>query len=369
MADITLLSALQWGEEDAVLLSDYLSEDADIIITALKGMKKENEEGAISLHLLTPAVFRKEAMTIIPGGMCVDLDVLKKDYEALSEKGFDVDSLFIDERTNLVLPFHNGSGVSAEFSKMRRSGLRAGDLLDDERLPGRLSRVLMTENRMDLYYEVMKKCKEWKLFFADYIIDTVPIIRYAAEADQKVIIEADGGLMKDVSWGTYPMTASFRNSAASMLEKAGLPPKAVTRTIGVAKAISERADDGPIISAFTKEAKKGWIDCVALDYACFINGVDTLCITDLDALDQEPQIKVCTGYMIEGEYYSNLPESRKQDNARAIYAEFEGWMTDTRAISKWSDLPEKCIELINQIGTYVNAEVGYISTGGRIIAK
>ena len=59
MADITLLSALQWGEEDAVLLSDYLSEDADIIITALKGMKKENEEGAISLHLLTPAIFRK----------------------------------------------------------------------------------------------------------------------------------------------------------------------------------------------------------------------------------------------------------------------------------------------------------------------
>ena len=52
MSDVTVLASLQWGEEKAEAVSSFISEDADIIITSLKGSKVRNEEGEISLHSL-----------------------------------------------------------------------------------------------------------------------------------------------------------------------------------------------------------------------------------------------------------------------------------------------------------------------------
>lgn len=380
MSDVTVLASLQWGEEKAEAVSSFISEDADIIITSLKGSKVRNEEGEISLHSLSSAIFKKEAMVIVPGGMNIDLDQLKSEYEKVAEIGDPVDNLFIDERANLVLPFHNKSILGAEESKGRRSGLRAGDLLDDDRLPGRLSRVLLSENKMDMYDQVLAKCKEWKLFFADFIIDTVPVIRYALEADQKVVVEATDGFMKDISWASYPLTSFERCSVQSVLEKSAIPPKAVTKTIGVIKSYSESLAECPFPTLFKDgeadsikipSTKRGWLDLVAIDYSCFINGVDEICITDLSALDRERIIKVCTGYQIEGEYYSNYPETRKIAVAKPIYAEFEGWMEDTSDVDSWDNLPEKCKAMLKEIEIFVNAEVSMVAVGseGKIISK
>ena len=380
MPNVILATALQWGYENSNRVVDSLSEDADIIMTALKGMKVSSEEGEVSLRYLSSSVFYSDAMTIVPGGMCVDLDGLKKDYDALKSANIDVDSLFIDERANLELPFHNGSLLAAEETKKRRSGLRAGDLLDDERLPMRLSRVLLSENKMELFDDVLEKCKEWKAFFSDYIIDTIPVVRYALEADQKVVIEPSGGFMRDVGWASYPITSFENYSAQSMIEKAAIPPKAVTKTIGIAKAYSEATQDaifptqfkdGECASIERNGQKLGWLDCIALDYSVYINGVDEMCITNLGAFDNVSSIKVCTGYQIEGEYYSNYPETRKYASARPIYAEFEGWMEDTSSVQNWDELPEKCKEMLKEIGTFINAEITMVSMhdDGPIIKK
>lgn len=377
MSDVTVLSALQWGMEETASVSSLLSEGADIIITSLKGSTCRNEEGEISLHSLTAAVFNKDAMIIAPGGVNIDLDKLKKDYEKVELLGEAVDNLFIDERANLILPFHNGSVLMAEEAKGRRSGLRAGDLLDDDRLPGRLSRVLLTENRMELYDEVFAKCKEWKLQFADFIIDTVPVIRYAVEADQKIVVESADGFMKDVSWATYPLSSFERCSLQASLERAAIPSRAVTKAIGVAKAYSESAidcpfptllKDGEAKSLTSTSTKRGWLDLVALDYACYINGIDELCITALSELDKEPQLKVCTGYQIEGEYYTNYPETRKISVARPIYAEFEGWLEDISNVDEYEKLPQKCKEYLDEIERFVNLPISLL-VNGKLLSK
>ena len=91
MPNVILATALQWGNENSNRVVDSLSEDADIIITALKGMKVSSEEGEVSLRYLSSSVFYSDAMTIVPGGMCVDLDGLKKDYDALKSANIDND--------------------------------------------------------------------------------------------------------------------------------------------------------------------------------------------------------------------------------------------------------------------------------------
>ena len=372
MPNVILATSLQWGYENSDIIVSSLSEDADIIITALKGMKMKSEEGEVSLRYLSSSVLKSDAMTIVPGGLCVDLDGLKNDYESLTKANINVESLFIDERANLILPFHNSSSLASEESKMRRSGLRAADLLNEERLPMRLSRVLLSENRMDLYDDILAKCKKWRLFFSDYIIDTVPVIKYALEADQKVVVEPLGGFMRDLSWAAYPTTSFEKVSNQAMLERAAIPHKAVSKAIGIAKAYSESPQDTPLPTLFKAEEcpsierngqKLGWLDLVALEYGVYINGIDELCITNLSSLDDVPSIKVCTGYQIEGEYYPNYPETGKYSSARPIYAEFEGWMEDTSSIKEWDSLPEKCKAILKEIGNFINAEITMVSVG------
>ena len=107
----------------------------------------------------------------------------------------------------------------------------------------------------------------------------------------------------------------------------------------------------------------GWFDAVACDYACWMNGVTDVCLTKIDVLDTFPVLKVCTGYMIDGEYYSYLPETRLQERAKPIYEEFEGWMEDTTSARKWEDLPKKCQDFILSLEKLIKTPITLISVG------
>ena len=369
MADVTLIAALQWGDENAEQAASILSEDAEIIITSLKGAKVKDEEGEISLHSLSSAILKNDKMVIVPGGAIANLDAILSDFKVLEKKGIIVDNLFIDERCHIALP-----GFDAEEQKRKGLGLRAADLLDDGALSSSLSNLLRFHNRLDCLEELLDKCRAWKLTFSNYIIDTVPVVKYAIKEDQKVLVEALDGFMRDISWSSYPYTAYEGCSVQSSLERAAIPPKAVTRTLGVMNAFPKTEVGTPLPTRLKGEDDKqdalGWIDAVALEYACYINGVDEICITGLSALDEIERLKVCTGYQIEGEYYPILPETRKLSLAKPIYAEFEGWKEDTAKIKRWDDLPEKCKLFLDELGTFLNAKISMILTDeGKILGK
>ena len=94
-----------------------------------------------------------------------------------------------------------------------------------------------------------------------------------------------------------------------------------------------------------------------------MNGVTDVCLTKIDVLDTFETIKVCTGYMIDGEYYSHLPETRLQERAKPIYSDFEGWMEDTTGCRKWEDLPEKCRTFILELEKLIKTPITLISVG------
>lgn len=414
-SNVNAVVGIQWGDEGKGRIVDYLAQDAEIVIRFQGGDNAGhtviNEMGRFGLHILPSGIFNSETMNIVSAGTVVNFDTMLKEMKDIRERcGLELDNVFIDERAHLIMPYHcllDGAeegkrdesqkigttkrGVGPCYTdKAARIGIRACDLLDEDRLEKRLSMLLPKKNRDLEYYglrtftlkELMDKCRSWRLEFANHIIDTVPVVRDAVESGKKVLLEGQLGIMRDNDWGIYPYTTSSNPTVAGACNGAGIPAKAINRVCGVMKAYSTSVGGGPYMTElFDKDGEKlrqiggefgvttgrprrcGWLDLVAADYACYMNGVTDIALTKLDVLDTFKTIKVCTGYNIEGEYYSYLPETRLQEKAKPIYEEFEGWMCPTSGARRWEDLPDKAQKYILAIEKALGTRVTYISVG------
>ncbi len=414
-SNVNAVVGIQWGDEGKGRIVDYLARDAEIVIRFQGGDNAGhtviNEKGKFGLHILPSGIFNSETMNIVSAGTVVNFDTMHKEIEDIKTRsGIEIDNVFIDERAHIIMPYHcllDGAeegkrdasqkigttkrGVGPCYTdKAARIGIRACDLLDEERLEKRLSMLLPKKNRDLEYYglrtftlkELMDKCREWKLEFGNYIIDTVPVVRDAIESGKKVLLEGQLGIMRDNDWGIYPYTTSSNPTVAGACNGAGIPAKAINRVFGVIKAYSTSVGGGPYMTElFDQDGEKlrkiggeygvttgrprrcGWLDLVAADYACYMNGVTDLALTKLDVLDTFKKIKVCTGYNIDGEYYTNLPETRLQEKAKPIYEEFDGWMCSTSNARSWEELPENARKYILAIEKALNTKVTYISVG------
>ena len=62
-----------------------------------------------------------------------------------------------------------------------------------------------------------------------------------------------------------------------------------------------------------------------------VSGIDGIALTKLDVLDGFKELKVCVGYMLDGERLDRLPASSSaQARVQPIYETFEGWSQSTR---------------------------------------
>lgn len=207
-------------------------------------------------------------------------------------------------------------------------------------------------------------------------------MRDAVENDRKILLEGQLGIMRDNDWGIYPYSTSSNPTSGGACNGAGIPPRAVDKVYGVAKAYSTSVGGGPYMTElFDEDGRKlrdiggeygvttgrprrcGWFDAVAADYACYMNGVTDVCLTKIDVLDSFERIKVCTGYMIDGEYYSYLPDTAHQEKAEPVYKEYEGWMEDTTGCRTWESLPEKCRNYILELEKLIGAPITLVSVG------
>lgn len=415
MSNVNAVVGIQYGDEGKGRIVDYLAQNAQIVIRFQGGDNAGhtviNDKGKFGLHIIPSGVFNPDTMNIVSAGCVVNFDTMREEMENIEKTtGEKVNNVFIDERAHLILPYHMALDGAEELKrdesqkigttkrgigpcyqdKAARSGIRAADLLDEQRLRKRLEMVLPKKNRELAYYglptytfdEIFEKCISWRKLFADHIIDTVPIVRNAVEENQEILLEGQLGIMRDLDWGIYPYTTSSNPTVGGACNGAGIPPKAINKAYGVVKAYSTSVGGGPYISELLdhdgdklrdigheygvttgRPRRCGWFDAVAADYACYINGITDLALTKIDVLDSFPRLKVCTGYMINGEYYPYLPETRLQENAKPIYAEFEGWLEDTTKCRKWSELPEKCKTYILELEKLVNTPITMISVG------
>ena len=396
MSENTLILGLQWGDEGKGKIVDNLSETIDVVCRFQGGhnaghtIKVEGQKTV--LHLIPSGILHDNANCLIGNGVVLALDALEKEIINLKERSIKFNNRFyISSACALILPSHisidkvrdkkesigtTGRGIGPAYEdKIGRRAIRFGDLGDEVILKEKVESLVGYHNRLlqDLYEhephdvkEIFDYIMKYKHLYDEFCVDSQDKMYEWIKSGKSILFEGAQGTLLDIDHGTYPYVTSSSTTAGGVSTGLGIGPKFIDRIIGISKAYTTRVGEGPFLTElFDKDgellAKKGnefgattgrprrcgWLDLVALKKAVFTNSVTNLCITKLDVLDETESIKVCVEY----------------DNDKPVYKVFDGWLSSTEGITKYSELPEKAKEYIEFIEEFAECSASIISTG------
>lgn len=411
MVDVIL--GLQWGDEGKGKIVDYFAPDYEMIARFQGGPNAGHtlyvQGKKIVLHQIPSGIFHENKINLIGSGVVLDAVILKKECEAVASFGVDYKKfLYVSERTHLILPSHRAidraseaakgtekigstlKGISpAYMDKTGRNGLRVGDILSDDfqkkyqQLRKKHQQILdnlsFTEDISTAeseFFEALEFLKTLKIVNGEYFIND------AIQSGKKILAEGAQGSMLDVDFGTFPFVTSSNTITAGVCSGLGIAPQKIKEVIGITKAYCTRVGSGPFPTELNdgmgelirkagnefgsttgRPRRCGWIDLVALQFACMINGVTQLVMTKADVLDSIDILKVCNKYKINGKETQQVPFQIDEKNTEPLYKEFTGWETDISGIKQIKDIPKEMNIYINYINSSLGVQVKYISNG------
>jgi adenylosuccinate synthase len=290
-----------------------------------------------------------------------------------------------------------GRGIGPAYEdKFARKGIRIVDLLDRETLREKLRRNIAEKNELlEKFYGASELCDvdsiitEYEAFDQQmdaYITDTSLLLNREIKDGKSVLLEGAQAALLDIDFGTYPFVTSSNPTAGGACTGLGIPPMAIDRVIGVAKAYATRVGNGPFPTELNDEIGEtlrkvgreygattgrprrcGWFDAVAVRYTNMINGVSSVALTKLDVLSDMPEVKLCTHYerTTDGRKMENFTTDLKQLAAiRPIYETFEGWTADEmRGATSREELPEKVQTYLDALERQIECPLDIISIG------
>jgi adenylosuccinate synthase len=411
----TIIIGTQWGDEGKGKIVDYLTESADIVVRAQGGNNAGHTVIADGrkhvLHLMPSGILWEGKTCVIGNGVVLDPVSILEEIDGLAERGVEVrpGQLLISDAAHLNLPYHKlldaareaGLGEGAIGTtrrgigpcygdKIARCGIRAGDMAYPELLAERFAAKVSENNRIigsagletvdiEAATEVLLGCAER---LRPYLANTPSILHRALAEGKQVLFEGAQGTYLDIDHGTYPFVTSSNTTAGGACTGSGVSPRAITRSIGIAKAYTTRVGAGPFVTendalgerlhgmgrefgATTGRARRcGWFDAVLVGYATRLNGFDELALTNLDGLDGLDHIKLCTSYELDGERL-DYPPTRIEDYTRCtpVYEEMAGWGVDTTAARMVTDLPAGARAYLDRVSELSGAPVTIIGVG------
>jgi adenylosuccinate synthase len=411
MVDVIL--GLQWGDEGKGKIVDYFAPRYDMIARFQGGPNAGHtlyvNDQKIVLHQIPSGIFHEHAINLIGNGVVLDPVTLKKECESVKAFGVDYQkNLYIAQRAHIILPTHRALDKASEISKGNekigstlkgigpaymdktgRNGLRVGDLLDKNfttqyiRLRLKHQKLLdglhfqedLSETEEE-FFEALEFMRQFKIVQGEYFINE------KLSQGKKVLAEGAQGSMLDVDFGTFPYVTSSNTISAGVCTGLGVAPQQIREVIGVTKAYCTRVGSGPFPTELSDETgdrlrkagsefgattgrprRCGWIDLVALRYACMINGVTKLVMTKADVLDDFDKLKMCVKYRIAGKETEEIPFQMLQQAIEPVLSSFEGWKTDITTMKDVQSLPEEMKTYISFIDSYLKVKVSYISNG------
>ena len=411
MVDVIL--GLQWGDEGKGKIVDFFAKDYDVIARFQGGPNAGHtlyvNDKKIVLHQIPSGVFHEGVTNLIGNGVVLDAVTLKRECDTVASFGIDLKkNLFISERTHLILPTHRALDKAAELSKGNdkigstlkgispaymdktgRNGLRVGDLLDKNFTTSYIKLRLKHQRLLD-NYSFNDDISDWEQEFFDAleflkqlnIVNGEYFINSKLQAQKRVLAEGAQGSMLDIDFGTFPFVTSSNTITAGVCSGLGVAPQKIREVIGVTKAYCTRVGGGPFPTELNDETGEqlrqtgnefgattgrprrcGWIDLVALRYACMINGVTKLVMTKADVLDAFEQLSVCTSYKINGKESTEVPFQMTRINIEPVYKEFKGWNISTSAAKSPGELPQAMKEYVDFINKELGVRIQYISNG------
>ena len=414
MANVVVIGS-QWGDEGKGKIVDWLSERADVVVRFQGGHNAGHtlviDGTTYKLNLLPSGVVRPKKLSIIGNGVVIDPWALLDEMETVRGQGVEVtpENVRIAENAVLILPLHveldqarekalgkgkigtTGRGIGPAYEdKVARRAIRVGDLAEPEMLSERIKGLLLHHNALRRGLgEPEIDAADLKAKLEDVAPKILPFIGVvwqeldtARRNGKRILFEGAQGTMLDVDHGTYPFVTSSNTVAAQAAVGSGQGPGVVDYVLGISKAYTTRVGGGPFpteleddIGRLLGERGKefgtvtgrprrcGWFDGVLVRQAVKINGINGIALTKLDVLDGMEELKVCTGYRIDGEPLDQLPASMvRQMKVEPVFEVMEGWSESTRGARTWADLPATAVKYIRRIEEIIYSPIALLST-------
>lgn len=410
---IDVILGLQWGDEGKGKIVDFFASKYDLIARFQGGPNAGHTlyvgDKKVVLHQIPSGVFHANTINLIGNGVVLDPVTLKRECDTVSSFGINLKkNLFVSERTHLILPTHRALDKASEISKGNdkigstlkgigptymdktgRNGLRVGDLVRGD-FKKSYDKLYDKHRQLLDAYSFNEDISAWeKEFFeaieflkAMNIVSGEYFINDHLSAGKKILAEGAQGSMLDIDFGTFPFVTSSNTITAGVCSGLGVAPQKIKDVLGVTKAYCTRVGGGPfpteLNDAVGEELRKignefgattgrprrcGWIDLVALKFACMINGVTKIVMTKADVLDAFEELQVCTAYNADGNNTEEVPYQMTGINLNPVYKKFKGWKIDSSVLKNEKDLPVAMQQYVAFINQYLGVKVNYISNG------
>ena len=410
--NIAVLGA-QWGDEGKGKIVDMLTPHFSTVARYQGGHNAGHtvyvDGKKFVLHLIPSGILHAGVTCVIGNGVVVDPQALFKEIDELGRLGIDVDGrLLISEKAHVILPYHRELDVLSEArrgerkigttsrgigpayeDKIGRRGIRVCDLLGD-----RAALEQEVRENVNARNQIIKDSTlDWKPLFEQlvqygermrpWVGDASLFIDKQIRDGGNVMFEGAQATLLDIDHGTYPFVTSSNASVGGVCTGLGVPPRAITGVLGVAKAYTTRVGEGPMpteltgdlaerlresgqeYGASTGRARRcGWYDAVVVRYSARINGLDAIALTKLDVLDGLPEVKICTGYKTGSGTMAEFPaDLRLLAGAEPIYDTMPGWKAPSKGVRDFDKLPAEAQRYIKRLEDVSGAPCAIISTG------
>lgn len=413
MNKIDIVLGLQWGDEGKGKIADFLTPKYDIVARFQGGPNAGHSlkfNGATHvLNTIPSGIFHDTCTNIIGNGVVVDPVRIKAEIERVEQAGAQVrKNLIFSKKAHLILPTHRLLDAASEHAKgdskigstlrgigptyrdkIGRNGLRIGDISTkdfnhkyEKIKTEHLSLIgFLGYTDFDLatleseFFEACDFLKSFQLADTEYLINDYI-------QTKKILAEGAQGSMLDIDFGSYPYVTSSNTISGGASNGLGFAPQHIGQVYGIFKAYCTRVGSGPFPTELTDEVgeslrKKGnefgattgrprrcgWLDLVALRYAIMLSGVNYLIMMKSDVLSGFDEIKVCTGYKVNGVLTNQVPFDLCNETVEPVYETFKGWSEDLTICRSKDQLPANFEVYIAFLEKTLGMPINIISVG------
>jgi len=408
---------LQWGDEGKGKVVDILAEKNNIVVRYGGGANAGHTvvigDEKFALHLLPSGAVREQTVCVIANGVVVDPEILIGEIDGLAKRGISLDGrLLISESAHVVLDYHKAEdgfreaslgdnkigttvrGIGPCYSdKVGRSyAVRMTDLLNLDGLKEKLEKIINYKNKIfaALYNakpikasEIFEKCRIYSQRLSKYICNTTEYLHEQVEAGENILFEGAQGALLDLDHGTFPFVTSSNASSLGVGPGCGVPVQMIDKFIGVVKAYTTRVGAGPFPSELNNEIGQfirdkgheygtttgrprrcGWFDAMVVKYAAKIGGINEIAMMHLDTLAGLDEVKICTGYTIDGKEVKMFPSNiDKLAKVKCTYETIKGFGQEITEVDSYEKLPLEAKRYLKAVEDAVGLPVKIIGVG------
>lgn len=405
----------QWGDEGKGKIIDMLTDKVAAVVRFQGGHNAGHtliiDGEKTVLRLIPSGILRKDILCLIGNGVVLSPAALMEEIQQLEVKGIPVtDRLRISSACNLLLPYHialdmaretalgnkaigtTGKGIGPAYEdKVARRGIRATDLLHPDVLLEKIKKATAYHNFQLEYYsqkplnyiQIYDQLMEIRDKIRPMIGDVTALLFKLRREKKNIIFEGAQGYLLDVDLGTYPYVTSSNTTAGAAATGSGFGPVYFDQILGITKAYVTRVGAGPFPTELKDEdgakmAKRGkefgsvtgrprrcgWFDVISMRRSIQVNSLTGIVLTKLDVLDEFEIIRLCTGYLCNGELLDESPfDQFLLETCEPIYEEMPGWQISTYGLTNYNQMPKEARDYIARIEALLEVPVTMISTG------